>query len=602
MSAERYEESKLYRIRHSVAHIMAEAVLERFPGAKVAIGPPIADGFYYDFELPRSPEEADIKWVEKRMKKIIGGNHQFGYREITPDEGREIFADQPYKLELIDDLVAGRVDENGDEIAAPADKLSIYQHNTFTDLCRGPHIESTKEINAKSVSITFKPVAGAYWRGDEKRQQLTRIYGTAWESPTELKEYLQRLEEARKRDHRLLGEKLNLFVIDPLVGKGLPMWKPKGTLLRDTLERFLRDEQERRGYDHVMAPHIGSLDLYRTSGHYPYYKDSQYAPIDIDGDQYLLKPMNCPHHCRLFSSDLHSYKELPIRFAEFGTVYRYEKSGELHGLTRVRGFTQDDAHLFVMPDQLEDEFLGVVDLIEFVYNSVGLVDYRARVGVRDAESDKYVGSDENWELATKAIIKACDKRGINYTVEEGEAAFYGPKLDFIIKDMLGREWQISTVQVDYNLPERFELEYVSDDNDRQRPIMIHRALYGSMERFVAVVIEHFAGAFPVWLSPVQVMVIPVADGHNEYADKVADYLKKQGIRAEADKGKGRMNKKIREHRGQRIPYMLIVGDRDIENGTVSIRLRSDEDLGAMPLEDFGAMIKDNIANRSLELK
>jgi threonyl-tRNA synthetase len=602
MSNESYQDSHLYRIRHSTAHVMAEAVLERFPGAKYAIGPPIEDGFYYDFELPRPPEAEDIKWVEKRMKKIIAGNHDFGVREITPDEGHQLFADQPYKLELIDDLVAGRVDEDGNEIASPADKLTIYKHNTFTDLCRGPHVKNTKEINPKAISISFKPVAGAYWRGDEKRQQLTRIYGTAWETPEELQDYLQRLEEAKRRDHRLLGEKLGLFVIDPLVGKGLPLWKPNGSILRDELERFLRGVQISHGYQPVMTPHIGSLDLYRTSGHYPYYKDSQYAPIDIDGDQFLLKPMNCPHHCRIFSSDLHSYKDLPLRYAEFGTVYRYEKSGELHGLTRVRGFTQDDAHLYVTADQLEEEFLGVVDLIDLIYHGVGLTNYRARVGTRDPESDKYVGDQENWDKATEAIIKACDKRGLEYTVEPGEAAFYGPKLDYVVKDALNREWQISTVQVDYNLPERFELEYVDSDNTRKRPIMIHRALYGSVERFVAVLIEHFAGAFPVWLAPVQVMVIPIADAHNDYADQVAGSLVEQGFRAQADKGKGRMNKKIREHREQRIPYMLIVGDRDLENNTVSVRLRTDDDLGAMPLAQFAQMARQVIDSKSLELQ
>ncbi|NJL57121.1 threonine--tRNA ligase [bacterium] len=376
----RYEDSQLYRIRHSTAHIMAQAMLERFPDARIAIGPPIEDGFYYDFELPQQPTEEDLKWVEKRMKKIIGGNHRFEVREITPEEGRELFNDQPYKLELIDDLVNGRVDENGVQTAEPASKLTVYTQDKFTDLCRGPHVESTKEIDAKAFSITFKPVAGAYWRGDEKRQQLTRVYGTAWESPEDLADYLHNLEEAKKRDHRVLGEKLDLFVIDPLVGKGLPLWKPKGAMLRDLLERWLRGLLLENGYEPVVTPHIGHLDLYRTSGHYPYYADSQYAPIQVDDEEFLLKPMNCPHHIMIYKNDPHSYRDLPVRLAEYGTVYRYEKSGELHGLTRVRGFTQDDAHIFCTPGQVRDEFKSAVRFFQHVVNVLGISDFRVRVG------------------------------------------------------------------------------------------------------------------------------------------------------------------------------------------------------------------------------
>lgn len=601
MSPEKYEDSLLYRIRHSTAHVMAEAMLERFPGAKIAIGPPIEDGFYYDFDLPQPPTEEDLKWVEKRMKKIIGGNHAFNVREVSAEEAREIFHDQPYKLELIDDLVNGRVDENGQEIAAPSEKLTLYTQNKFTDLCRGPHVDSTKDLNPKAFSITFRPVAGAYWRGDEKREQLTRVYGTAWESPGDLQDYLQRLEEARRRDHRVVGEKLGLFVIDPLVGKGLPLWKPKGATLRDTLERWLRATQIDSGYDPVVTPHIGKLDLYRTSGHYPYYKESQYTPIEVDDDEFLLKPMNCPHHCMIYKSEMRSYRDLPVRLAEFGTVYRYEQSGELHGLTRVRGFTVDDAHLFVTPEQLLSEFIGVVKLIQYVFNSLGLTDFRARVGVRDPESDKYVGNDDLWQQATEAILTACEEMELPYVVEEGEAAFYGPKLDFIFRDVLKREWQLGTVQVDYNLPERFELEYVAEDNTRKRPIMIHRAPFGSMERFIGIIIEHFGGAFPVWLAPVQAVVIPVADPHNDYAAEVAAALKADGIRVEVDAGKGRMGGKIRKAREAHTPYMLIVGDKDIESRTVSVRLRTDEDLGAMPLDDFRAHIRRIIDAKSLEL-
>lgn len=601
MSQENYVDSQLYRIRHSYAHIMAEAVLERFPDAKIAIGPPIEDGFYYDFDLPQAPTDEDIKWIEKRMKKLASGNHAFTVREVTPEEARELFQDQPYKLELIDDLVNGRVDENGDQIAEPAEQLTIYTQNKFTDLCRGPHVASTKELNPNAFSLHARQVAGAYWRGSEKNKQLTRIYGTAWETPEELQEYLHNLEEARRRDHRVLGEKLDLFIIEPLVGKGLPLWKPNGAILRDTLERWLRQLQLDNGYQPVITPHIGNLELYKTSGHYPYYKDSQYSPIEVDDEQYMIKPMNCPHHIMVFKSDLRSYRELPVRFAEFGTVYRYEKSGQLSGLMRVRGFTQDDAHLFVTPDQLLEEFKGVVRLFQEVFATLGMTDFRARVGIR-GEGDKYQGDDELWTKATEAILTACQELGLPHTVEEGEAAFYGPKLDFVLRDTLKRDWQLGTVQVDYNLPERFELEYVGDDNSRHRPIMIHRALFGSVERFVGILIEHFAGHFPVWLAPVQAVVIPVADSHNDYAYQVAKELRQAGVRVQVDDGRGRMTRKIRDAREQHIPYMLIVGDNDIEAGTVSVRLRTDEDLGAFSRDEFKQLIVRMIDGRSLDLK
>ncbi len=601
MSNERYEESQLYRIRHSAAHIMAEAMLERFPEAKIAIGPPIEDGFYYDFQLPRAINEEDLAWVENRMKAIIRGDYAFTMREITPEEGRALFKDQPYKIELINDLVNGRVDDMGNAIAAPAEKLTLYTQDTFTDLCRGPHVASTKEINPDAISVTFKPPAGAYWRGDENREQLTRIYGTAWETAEQLEEYLKLLEEAKKRDHRVLGEKLGLFTISQLVGKGLPLWKPKGAILRDNLERWLRQVQIDNGYAPVVTPHIGNLELYKTSGHYPYYSASQYTPIDVDEEKFLLKPMNCPHHCMIFKSELHSYRDLPIRLAEFGTVYRYEQSGELHGLTRVRGFTVDDAHLYVTPEQLLTEFEAVVRLIQYVFGTLGLTDFRARVGTRDPNSDKYVGSDVLWEQATVAILQACDDLGLRYTVEQGEAAFYGPKLDFIVRDVLKREWQLGTVQVDYNLPERFELEYVAEDNSRKRPVMIHRAPFGSMERFVGIIIEHFAGAFPVWLAPEQVVIIPVTDKHVAYAEQVQAQLKAAGMRVRVDDGRGRMGGKIREARDQQVPYILVVGDKDIAANTVSVRLRTDEDLGALPLAQFISMAQQVIDAKLLGL-
>jgi threonyl-tRNA synthetase len=596
-----YEESQLYKIRHSTAHVMAEAMLERFPEAHIAIGPPIEDGFYYDFGLPRPITEEDVQWVEKRMKEIIRGNHDFTVREVDVNEALDLFRDQPFKIELINDLVNGRTDENGEEIAAPASKLTVYKQDTFIDLCRGPHVGNTREINPDAINISYKPPAGAYWRGDEDRQMLTRIYGTAWESPEELHDYLERLEEAKRRDHRALGEKLGLFVLDPLVGRGLPLWLPKGTILRDTMERWLRELQIEHGYEPVATPHIGSIELYKTSGHYPYYKDSQYAPIDVDGELYLLKPMNCPHHIMIYRSAMRSFRDLPLRLAEFGTVYRYEKSGQLHGLTRVRGFTVDDAHLFVMPEQVDAEFISVVKLAQYVLGTLGMSDFRARIGVRDPKSDKFVGDDALWESATSAIIRACDALGLQYTVEEGEAAFYGPKLDLVVRDALKREWQLGTVQVDPNLPERFELEYVGSDAQRHRPIMIHRALFGSIERFLGILIEHYAGAFPVWLSPVQVALIPIADRHVEYLEGVAAKLKAAGIRAEVDRSNNRMGAKIAVAREQQVPYMLIAGDRDAAANAVSVRLRTDEDRGQMPVDDFVAHIQKIVSEKSLEL-
>ena len=601
MPATPYQESQLYKIRHSTAHVMAEAMLERFPTAKIAIGPPIEDGFYYDFELPRAVSEADIKWVEKRMKKILSQKHPFRMREVTAAEAREIFHDQPYKLELIDDLI-NPTDDSGRRSAEPAAALTLYTQGSFTDLCRGPHVASTQDINPKAVSISLRPPAGAYWRGDENRQQLTRIYGTAWETPQELRDYKMALAEAVKRDHRVLGEKLDLFIIDPMVGKGLPLWLPSGAILRDTLERWLRDIQIERGYLPVVTPHLGSIELYQTSGHYPYYSDSQYTPIDVDGDAFMLRPMNCPHHCRIYKSQPRSYRDLPLRYAEFGTVYRYEQSGELRGLTRVRGFTVDDAHLFVRPDQLLDEFQSVVKLIQFVFGSLGMTDFRARVGTRDPHSDKYVGDPGQWEKATEAIVQACEELRLDFHIEVGEAAFYGPKLDFIVRDVLKREWQLGTVQVDYNLPQRFDLEYVDSDNQRKRPIMIHRAPFGSLERFIGILIEHFAGAFPAWLAPLQAVIIPIRDQHNDYARDIESLLKAQGMRVRADLEDRNMRSKIKRHRRMNIPWLLIVGGRDIENRTVSLRLRSDEDLGAMPVDAFAQFAADIIGSHSPEIR
>lgn len=596
-----YEESQLYRIRHSAAHVLAQAMLERFPEAHIAIGPPIEDGFYYDFDLPRPVQEEDLAWVEARMKEIVKGDHPFVVREVEVSEALDLFRNQPYKIELINDLVHGRTNENGEEIAAPASKLTVYTQDTFTDLCRGPHVASTKEINPDAISITFKPPAGAYWRGDEKRPMLTRIYGTAWETPEQLADYLHRLEEAKRRDHRYLGEKLDLFILDPLVGKGLPLWLPKGAILRDTLERWLRQLLLDSGYEPVVTPHIGSIELYKTSGHYPYYKDTQYAPIDVDGELFLLKPMNCPHHIMIYKSQLRSFRDLPVRYAEYGTVYRYEKSGQLHGLTRVRGFTQDDAHLFVTPEQLESEYISTVKLAQYVMSTLGMTDFRARVGIRDPKSDKFIGDDALWETATNAIINACEKLGLEYTVEEGEAAFYGPKLDLVFHDVLKREWQLGTVQVDPNLPERFQLEYVDSDGQRKRPVMIHRALFGSVERFIGIMIEHFGGAFPTWLAPVQAVLIPIADRHIEYLQGVASKMRARGLRVEVDTSNNRMGAKIAIAREQQIPYMLIAGDRDVAAEAVSMRLRTDEDRGQMPVDEAIAHIVKVVESHALDL-
>ncbi len=601
-----YEQSDLYRIRHSAAHVMAEAVREHFPEAKLAIGPPIADGFYYDFDLgqdengkPRTFSPEDLEKIEITMKKLLKKNAKFEQSSKTIAEAREFFADAPYKLELIEELAAGKVDENGNPISEPVTEVGIYQHRNFVDLCRGPHVGFTKQVKANAVKILRS--SGAYWRGDENRAQLQRIYGTAWHNKAELDTHLKLLGEAKARDHRRLGKQLGLFHISQLVGSGLPLWLPKGAILREELESFLRQAQVERGYLPVITPHIGKLDLYKTSGHYPYYKDSQYTPIDVDDEQFLLKPMNCPHHIEIYRSQPRSYRDLPLRLAEFGTVYRYEQSGELNGLTRVRGFTVDDSHLFVAPEQLEEEFIGVVSLIQHVFQTMGFSDFRARLGTNDPNSDKYAGAPEMWAKGIAAIRKAADKAGMSYTVEEGEAAFYGPKLDFIFRDVLKREWQLGTVQVDFLLPERFDLAYTAVDGQKHRPVMIHRAPFGSMERFVGILIEHFNGAFPLWLSPVQVVMIPITDRHVAYANKVATELRAAGVRVEVDASNERMNKKIRNAQLQKVPYMLVVGDKEEESGAVAVRTRENEDRGAIPLAEFLAGATDLIASKAVEL-
>ncbi|MGQ9487414.1 MAG: threonine--tRNA ligase [Armatimonadota bacterium] len=573
----------LETLRHSTAHLMAQAVCELFPGTKLAIGPPVEDGFYYDVDPPQPITGDDLTRIEERMREIVERDLPIERIELPRIEALKLVRDlgQDYKVEIIEQIP--------DE-----ETISFYRQGDFIDLCRGPHVERTSQIkHFKLLSI-----AGAYWRGDARNKMLTRLYGTAWFSEEDLQDYLQRMEEAKRRDHRKLGRELGIFLISPEVGSGLPLWLPKGAILRDTLETFLKKEQLRRGYLPVVTPHIGKLDLYKTSGHWYKYQESMFHPIQVESEEYMLKPMNCPHHIQIYKSEMRSYRDLPLRLAEFGTVYRYEQSGELGGLTRVRGFTVDDSHIFVTPDQLEDEFKNVVELVLFVFERLGLEEYHARVGLRDPKSDKYVGSDEAWEQAQRAILQAVEHMGIQYTVAEGEAAFYGPKLDFLAKDCLGRMWQLGTVQVDYTLPERFDLEYIGPDGLPHRPVMIHRAPFGSLERLIGILIEHYAGAFPLWLAPVQVIVLPIADRHVPYAQQIRQQLEEHGFRVEVDARNEKTGFKVREAELQKIPYMLVVGDRDMQNNTVSVRKRSAGDQGATSLDAFIARLHEEMGGKA----
>ena len=586
-----YLQSELYRVRHSCAHVMAEAVLEKFPEAKIAIGPAIADGFYYDFELPRALTPEDLDDIESRMKQIIRGNHPFEYKEVTAEEAKQIFADQPYKLELIEGLEKGGVDEDGN----PSEEkvtISIYTQDGFTDLCRGPHVASTKEINPKAIKLLN--VSGAYWRGDEKRQMLQRIYGTAFEKPEELKDYLWKQEEAKKRDHRKLGKELELFTISEEVGQGLVLWLPKGAKIRKLIENFWSEEHEKAGYEFVYTPHIGKANLWETSGHLGFYKDNMYSPIDIEGQQYFIKPMNCPFHIAIYKNSTKSYRDLPIRYCEEGTVYRYERSGTLHGLTRVRGFTQDDAHLFCREDQMPAEIDRVVEFSIHILRSFGFQEFSAYLSTKP---EKSVGDPERWEAAEAALEASLKRHNLPYEVDEGGGAFYGPKIDFKVNDAIGREWQLSTIQFDFNLPERFDVTYVGEDGQLKRPYMIHRALLGSLERFFGVLIEHYAGAFPAWLAPIQVELIPIADRHIDYAKEVADQLRANGIRCEVNAGSDRMNAKIRDAQKQKIPYMLILGDKEADEKGVSLRMRSGENPGSMSVDEFIALVKKQVAEK-----
>ena len=580
-----------YRLRHSAAHVMAEAVLQIFPGAKNTIGPPIEDGFYYDFDLPRPLTPDDLKEVERRMRKIIGGNFPFVYREVSADDARALFADNPYKIELIDGLASG-LDEYGETKHGDA-TISTYRQDTFEDLCRGPHLERTGQIAPDGFKLMS--VAGAYWRGDSEKPMLQRVYGTAWSSKAELEQHLFRIEEAKRRDHRKLGKELGLFYFSDDVGPGLPLFTPKGEMLRYLMEGYVRETQTRYGYSHVWTGHMVKEELYKKSGHYENYKDSMFPPMVDDDVVYRLKPMNCPSHMTLFKEmGLHSYRELPLRFAEFATLYRYEATGTLSGLTRVRSLTQDDCHIFCTPEQIQEEFSRCLQLITEVLGAYQLTDYRVQLSLRGGDG-KFVADDEKWQAATDALIAALDANGVAYAPVEGEAAFYGPKADFMAKDALGREWQLSTIQIDFIQPERLGVEYVAEDSSRKTPVLIHRAVTGSTERFLGVIIEHFAGAFPVWLAPVQAQIIPISDEkHGVYGREVLRRLADAGLRAELDDSRERMQNKIRKAQLQKVPYMLIIGDKEQETDSVAVRLRSGEDLGALALDAFIAHALDAV--------
>ncbi len=567
---------------HSSAHLMAEALESLYPGVRLGIGPPIDNGFYYDIDLgDKTIGEEDLLKIEKKMKELAKNKSEYVRKEISKADAIAYYEDKndPYKLDLLEGLEDGQI--------------TFYTQGGFTDLCRGPHIPHTGFIKA----IKLMSIAGAYWRGDEKNKMLTRIYGVTFPAQKELDEYLVLLEEAKKRDHRKLGKELGLFAFSEKVGSGLPLWLPNGAILRERLQQFLQKAQIESGYLPVITPHIGAKQLYETSGHWEKYGEDSFKPINTpqEGEEFLLKPMNCPHHCEIYKSQPRSYRDLPLRLAEFGTVYRYEQSGELHGLTRVRGFTQDDAHLFCRPEQVKDEFKKVIDLVLYVFNALDFKEYTAQVSLRDKEDrSKYIGSEDNWHIAEQAIIEAAEEKGLNTVIEYGEAAFYGPKLDFMVKDALGRSWQLGTIQVDYNLPERFELEYVDSDNSRKRPVMIHRAPFGSMERFIAVLIEHCAGNLPLWLAPLQVKALPISEKFIPYAEEVVTALKKANITAEVDDRNEKIGKKIRETELMKVPYMVVIGEKEVNEGKVAVRKHGAGDQGTMELNEFVEFISNTI--------
>ncbi len=572
---------------HSTAHLMAQAVLKFFPNAKLTIGPAIENGFYYDIDLgDETISDKDFKRIEDKMIETARGKHEFKLREVSKADALSLYKSEnnPFKVELIENL------EDGD--------ITFCDHDDFTDLCRGGHVPNTSII--KAVKLTS--IAGAYWRGDENKPQLTRLYGISFPKQKMLTEYLEMLEEAKKRDHRKLGKELELFTFSNKVGQGLPLWLPKGAALRETLEQFLKKAQKKAGYQMVITPHIGQKELYVTSGHYEKYGEDSFQPIQTpkDGEEFLLKPMNCPHHCEIYNNKPFSYKDLPVRYAEFGTVYRYEQSGELHGLTRVRGFTQDDAHIFCTPEQLNEEFKKVIDLVLYVFRSVGFDNYTAQISLRDPENkEKYIGSDDNWDKAEHAIIEATAEKGLETTIEYGEAAFYGPKLDFMVKDALGRTWQLGTIQVDYNLPERFDLTYTGSDDNQHRPVMIHRAPFGSMERFIAILLEHTGGKFPLWLASEQVIILPLSDKYQNYVEKVLHLLENSDIRALIDDRSEKTGRKIRDAEVKKIPYMLIVGENEENDENVSVRKHGEGDQGVCTIKEFISSVKEEVDN-SLE--
>ena len=562
------------RMRHSASHLMADAVLQLFPEAKLAIGPPTADGFYYDFQVSRPFTPEDLEIIEARMAETIARDQPFVREELDREEARRLFSDQPYKLEIIDEL-------------PPDETISIYRHSDFVDLCRGPHVDSTGRVS------TFKLLsnAGAYWRGDEKRPMLQRIYGTAFETREALEEYLWKLEEAQRRDHRRLARELDLLSFHEEYGPGLVYWHPKGGRVRTIIEDLWRKEHYRAGYELVYSPHIGKARLWETSGHLDFYAENMYSPMDVDGQDYYVKPMNCPFHIQMYKSSTRSYRELPVRLGELGTVYRYERSGVLHGLLRVRGFTQDDAHIFCRPDQVKREIEGCVDFMQFFFRSFGFQDLHVYLSTRD-QSGKFAGSLEDWDMATSVLREVIEESGLPHDVDEGGAVFYGPKIDVKLLDALGREWQCSTIQFDFNLPERFDVSYIGEDGREHRPYMVHRALLGSMERFFGVLIEHYAGAFPVWLAPVQAVIIPIADRHLEYAQMARGKLAGEDVRVEVDSRSERMNAKIRDAQMQKVPFMLVVGDKEMASDSLAVRLRSGDDLGPMPLTEVLALIQE----------
>jgi threonyl-tRNA synthetase len=572
---------------HSTSHLMAHAIQEIYPEAKFGVGPAIESGFYYDIDINSGLTEPDLRTIENKMIQLSKADSAFIRQDITKQEAIDFFQEKgdPYKVEIL-----SGIDENSASI-------SLYKEGNFTDLCRGPHLPSTGKIKY----VKLLNISGSYWRGDEKNKQLQRIYGISFPKKKLLEEHLEKLEEAKRRDHRKLGKELELFMISQAVGSGLPIWLPKGTILRETLENYLREEQRKRGYEPVITPHIGNINLYKTSGHYPYYKDSQFPPIKLEGDseEYLLKPMNCPHHFQIYASKPRSYRDLPIRYAEFGTVYRYEQSGELNGLTRVRCFSVDDSHMFVRDDQLKDEVCKVIELIQVVFNQMGFKEFTTQLSFRDSNADKYGGDITLWERAQKEIQEAADQMHLIYYVAKGEAAFYGPKIDFMVKDALGRKWQLGTVQIDYIMPERFNLEYTGSDGQKHRPVVIHRAPFGSLERFIGVLIEHYAGEFPLWLAPVQTVVIPVSQNFVEYAKTVLNTIKEHGIRAELDERNEKIGYKIRDWETHKAPYMLILGEKEQNAGNISVRKHKKGDLGSLSLSDFidniGIEIKSKIS-------